>query len=261
MKTKRLAISKIERIALIGCGGTGAFLAEHLCRMITGFRLDCTLVLADGDNVERANIWRQNFCPHEIGQNKAEALAFRLTGQFGIVIEAIRGFVNSKTLAKWAIPNSLIITATDTLASRRIVAEGSYSPFAPFLWLDVGNEKTFGQAIIGTTHESLSLRKVWYKWSKEKGYVTSLPDIAAINPSILRARKPRKRAGCGQMPFAEQGFGINAMAAQAASLLAKQAVVDGVVSTAAIYFDANSGRMAPRLIDKDLFRPWMRKEK
>jgi hypothetical protein len=58
------------------------------------------------------------------------------------------------------------------------------------------------------------------------------------------------------MPFDEQGFGINAMAALAAATLAKQAAVDGVVTTAAIYFDSQTGRMTPRLIDREVFAAW-----
>jgi hypothetical protein len=256
MKTKRFANGRIDKILLVGCGGTGSFLAEHLCRMITGFRLDTGLALADGDIVEPANIWRQNFEIHEVGQNKAAALGLRLSGRFGVGIEVLNGYVNKNSVPTLRSMNGLVVTATDTFASRRMIAEA-----APPLWLDVGNEKTFGQAIIGSTRSADELRKAYWGWHRKKGYVPALPNVAAIQPAILKARKPRKRAGCGQMPFASQGFGVNAMAALAAAVLAKQAVVDAVISTAAIYFDVDSGRMAQRLIDKELFRPWMRKEK
>lgn len=253
-KTKTLAVGAVERILLIGCGGTGSILAEHLARMITGFRLGCGLMLADGDTVEPGNIWRQNFCPHEIGQNKSQSLAIRLSGRFGFAVSAVDVFIDRGSVLLDNEGLTLVITATDTWASRRVVAETG-----PRLWLDVGNGRSTGQAVIGTTAEPKKLRKCYWNWERKKGYAADLPNIAALNPAIFTARKARTRTGCGQMPFAEQGFGVNAIAALAAAALAKQAVVDAVVSTAAIYFDAASGRMAPRLIDKELFSPWAKK--
>ncbi|RKY10433.1 MAG: hypothetical protein DRP56_01050, partial [Planctomycetota bacterium] len=225
-KTKAMAVGSVGKILLVGCGGTGAFLAEHLCRMIAGVKLDCSLVLADGDVVEQGNIWRQNFEPHEIGQNKAEALGLRLSGRFGLPIEIVGGYIQRSSMPDTAFGTDLVITATDTLASRKIVADAEQC-----LWLDVGNEKTHGQAVLGTTHDAAKLRRCFWNWIKDTGgYVADLPDIAALNPAILTARKVRKRTGCGQMPFTDQGFGVNAMAALAAAQLAKQAVVDAVVT-------------------------------
>ena len=91
--------------------------------------------------------------------------------------------------------------------------------------------------------------------------MADLPDIAALNPAILTARKVRKRTGCGQMPFTDQGFGVNAMAALAAAQLAKQAVVDAVVTRPQIYFDVNTGFGGARMVTRDLYRKWMHKEK
>jgi hypothetical protein len=255
---KCLAVGRVERIVLIGCGGTGGFLAEHLCRMITGFSLECGLVLVDGDTVGAENIVRQNFAPHEIGINKAEALALRLSGRFGMAVEAIgspltksgRRFAEQFGVAR----GTLWITATDSLISRRFLAE-----LEPEFWLDVGNDKTYGQAVIGTTHKPQALGTVYRGWNFAKGYIRALPDMAAVNPAVLKVRRQApRRLSCGQMPFAEQGFGVNAMAAQAAALLAKEAVVVGVIKTAAVFFDAAEGRMAPRLIDRNWFYRWRR---
>lgn len=254
IKTKQMAFGTIVRIVLVGCGGTGSILAEQLCRMIKGFRLGCELVLIDGDAVEESNIWRQNFAPHEIGANKAAALALRLCGRFGLPVSARPRHITARGLAGDTGPGTLLITATDTLISRKFAARENQ------LWIDAGNETSRGQAVIGSTHDPKRLSQIWRDWPKSRGYIADLPNIAAMNPAILRARpRPSRRAGCGQMPFAEQGFGVNAMAAQAAALLAKEAVVDGVIKTAAVYFDAAVGRMAPRRIDRELFGQWKKK--
>ncbi len=251
---KQLPLRRIATVVLIGCGGTGAIVAEHLCRMIKGYRLDVQLMLYDGDTVEAANVTRQNFYPHEIGASKSKALALRLAGQFGLEVAAYDGYF-TKTTPIDTMMATLHITCTDTLSSRRIVADRS-----PSYWLDVGNDKHHGQAVIGTTHEPSQLRGAFWNFNK-KPHALDLPDIAAINPAILKARRTRTKAGCAQMPFAQQGFGVNAMAALAAATIAKQVLVDRKVSFAGIYFDISKGRMAPQMITQDLFGPWKQKPK
>ncbi|HNA87040.1 MAG TPA: ThiF family adenylyltransferase, partial [Nitrospira sp.] len=75
----------------IGCGGIGAFLGIHVARLAREcFRLFDTVMVTfyDGDTIEEKNLRRQNFCQAEIGHNKAEALAFRLSTAWGIPIRA-----------------------------------------------------------------------------------------------------------------------------------------------------------------------------
>jgi tRNA A37 threonylcarbamoyladenosine dehydratase len=46
-------------IVLVGCGGTGGYLAEALCRLLVGRR--GSLHLVDHDRVEAHNVARQSF--------------------------------------------------------------------------------------------------------------------------------------------------------------------------------------------------------
>ena len=64
------------RITVVGCGGTGGFVAEALCRLYTGRRAEIALV--DHDRVEPHNLLRQNFYSQDVGRYKSEALAERL---------------------------------------------------------------------------------------------------------------------------------------------------------------------------------------
>jgi hypothetical protein len=242
---KFLPTEGVSKITLIGCGGTGSILAEHLCRMISGFKIECSLVLCDGDDVKEENITRQNFAAYEIGENKAQALAVRLSAQFGIEVGCITEHFSERMRV-----GRFVITATDNLISRRAVA-GSNCSF----WIDVGNELNHGQAVIGTTDELNQLKSAYTYWNRHE-WTLELPDIAALNPKILKARKTRQKASCATVPFGEQGFGVNALAALAAATLAKQAVVDKKVRFAAIYFDVAKSRMIPRLIDRELFKAW-----
>ncbi len=63
-------------ITVVGCGGTGGFVAEGLCRLFQG--REATIVLVDHDRVEPHNLLRQNFYPGDVGQFKSKALADRL---------------------------------------------------------------------------------------------------------------------------------------------------------------------------------------
>ena len=63
-------------ITVVGCGGTGGFVAEGLCRLFQGRQ--ATIVLVDHDRVEPHNLLRQNFYPEDVGQFKSKALADRL---------------------------------------------------------------------------------------------------------------------------------------------------------------------------------------
>lgn len=66
------------KIAVIGCGGIGSYLASHLDRLIelkqiTGHEF----TFFDDDKVEKKNILYQNFEPRDIDSLKTEALEMR----------------------------------------------------------------------------------------------------------------------------------------------------------------------------------------
>src|SRR5512147_1359193 len=88
-----LPVVKDITIHLIGCGGSGSWLAPHLARITKLLQdvhhLGARLVFWDHDIVEEKNIFRQNFCEAEIGVNKAETLARRFGFAWGIEIIAI----------------------------------------------------------------------------------------------------------------------------------------------------------------------------
>ena len=260
IKTKQFICPAIRDIVLIGCGGTGSIVAEHICRMIKGFRLRCGLHLYDGDTVSAANITRQNFANYEIGGNKAEALAMRLAGRFGIAIAANAHHFDRRVLAENELigdyRSTLIVSCTDSLVSRKQIAS---RPQPAGIWLDAGNELHHGQVVVGTTHRESELRKEFWAFNRTP-FVLAMPDIAAQNPAILKARRQKAKAGCADVPFAQQGFGVNAMAAIAAATIAKQILVDSQLKIAAIYFDIEKGIYRPQAITQDLYRRWKNKD-
>ena len=53
-------------ITVVGCGGTGGFVAEGLCRLFQG--REAAIVLVDHDRVEPHNLLRQNFYAEDVGK-------------------------------------------------------------------------------------------------------------------------------------------------------------------------------------------------
>jgi hypothetical protein len=67
-------------VMVVGCGGTGAFVAEGLCRFLPP---EASLILVDHDRVEERNLPRQNFFSDDLGRFKSEALAKRIATKYG----------------------------------------------------------------------------------------------------------------------------------------------------------------------------------
>jgi hypothetical protein len=71
---------KINAVHLIGCGGTGSWIAPPLTHLMSYHPCfdGATLYLYDGDKIEDRNLERQNFKEEHIGLYKGEALLDQL---------------------------------------------------------------------------------------------------------------------------------------------------------------------------------------
>lgn len=228
-----------ERVfVVVGCGGTGSILAEGLANMVAGYKKNARMVLVDHDLVEEKNVFRQNFMPSEIGQNKAEALAFRLNLRFGLDIGALAQEVTKKPANDAAI----YITAVHTVTPRKLFKDSRF-------WLDLGNDKSTGQAIFGTTSNASLLKQEAKNWNKQP-YVMSLPN-AYYRAGMEKLKDELDVPNCADNPYEEQGPLVNRMAAMAGLAILKQILVEGQVRTPSVYFDADCATMAPCRITKE----------
>jgi hypothetical protein len=92
-------------IIQVGVGGTGSWLAMSLARLVyhagqAGQTVK--LVLVDPDTVEERNVGRQGFSPAEVGQNKAESMALRLSLALGIEVAAAAVPFVAADFVSWA---------------------------------------------------------------------------------------------------------------------------------------------------------------
>jgi len=119
MNTSPDRLSKL-RILLVGVGGVGAPCAIALAEAGVG-----TLVLADEDRVEMANLHRQLlFDEDDIGQSKLDAAKRALESRRrGITVELFRGRALPATAYELARGVDAVVDATDNFASRFLLAD------------------------------------------------------------------------------------------------------------------------------------------
>ncbi len=228
-----LPLTKGTRLIMIGCGGTGSWLAPHIVRIARLLHeardQQVSVVFWDHDHVEPKNIFRQNFCEAEIGANKAVALAQRYGHAWGIPIAAIDKPVDKSIATKNEfVPSyndqrtTVFVTCVDNNQARREVEKMCKS--WPIWWVDTGNRKTSGQIAVGrdlNNGEPFPLRF--------PSKTTWLPIPTLQFPEILMANEDPHEAGdysnlsCADLAIVdEQGLSINhAVASAAATLLMK----------------------------------------
>jgi len=231
-----LPVTKGTRLVLIGCGGTGSWLAPHVVRIARLLRevrdQQVSVVFCDHDHVEEKNIFRQNFCEAEIGRNKALSLAQRYGHAWGIPIAAIdQRFSRAIATKNDFAPSyndqqtSVFITCVDNNTARREIAKLCES--WPIWWVDTGNLKTAGQVSVGRQLFEKELSPL-----RLPSVTTWAPAPSLQFPNIIRDTSEEVQPvnytnmSCAELALVdEQGISINhSIASVAASLLAKMLV-------------------------------------
>ena len=238
-------------VTVVGCGGTGGFAAEGLCRLLPA-RAD--LVLVDHDRVEEGNLRRQNFLRQELGQFKAEALASRLSQTYSMPV-GYSTLPISMTEIRYP---GLIIGCVDNGLARRDIAErmdgksltwvGGYSQAVPralqsgpmlttlLWWVDAGNGENYGQVLIGNTSKG-------YAFDLERGKCLALPLPTIQRPELLSQAPPLEQ-DCAQM--AEQGPTINQAMASIVVEVARR-LIEGTCLWMQLYLDLEAATLHPVL--------------
>lgn len=144
------------------------------------------LILVDPDRVEPRNLVRQQFFPGDLGKFKSQALAERLSRQYGRpVAYSVYPYMHDmvyKDLGSGLVTQAaqgLIISCVDNAAARRSIAENM---LGMNWWLDAGNGFSSGQVLIGNADNMMYLEGCF----KEKyGEVIALPLPSTQEPSLL----------------------------------------------------------------------------
>ncbi|MFC2004863.1 ThiF family adenylyltransferase [Chloroflexota bacterium] len=172
------------KIIVVGCGGTGSFVAEGLSRLLIGSEIP--LLLIDPDRVEPHNLVRQNFYGSDLYKFKSQALAERLSRQYQRRIAySVYPYMPDLIGESWGggmrIPaiQGIIIGCVDNADARRQI--GQTLRFGNW-WLDAGNGFSSGQVLIGSAR---NLELLGSPFIKESGEVEGLPMPSWQLPSLL----------------------------------------------------------------------------
>ena len=259
VNSRRLLLPDEKNIflCLVGCGGTGSWLAPAVVRvgkvLRERFEKKVRIRFYDPDQVEEKNIFRQNFCAAEIGANKAESLAERYGLAWGVEIEAVAGKLDPSPCAEEEL--NIIIGCVDNWQGRRSIffKSGSKSTW----WLDSGNSKSSGQILLG----SCKAAKIKNSF-KFDGICTWLPAPAVQHPELIEEPELEEVAedenlSCAEMALRDsQGLAINQrMAAEAADYLVRMLITKDLHKYAT-YIDLESGTTRSKYITEEAIRAY-----
>ncbi len=187
---------------VVGCGGTGGYVAEGLCRLLIGSSIP--LLLIDGDRVEPRNISRQCFYPGDDGKFKAQVLAERLARQYRRSVGySVFPYDSELEGSAWGnhmhtkLIQGIIIGCVDNAIARASIAQ-NWNPAN--WWIDAGNGFSSGQVVIGNAADRDQVQAGFHEDDK---FVDRLPLPSLQLPQLLvPTPAPAARADCAEAVIA-----------------------------------------------------------
>jgi len=145
-------------IVVLGVGGTGSVVLSILARMNMGLmglgHPGFFVTSFDNDIVTDSNIGRQLFSISDLGKNKSDVIMERINRFYGTNWDSVNS--NYTVNESDGIPYNIIITCVDNMEIRKDIQKAKFSGISNipyqnlYYWLDFGNGKDYGQAILGT---------------------------------------------------------------------------------------------------------------
>lgn len=217
-------------VTIVGCGGTGGFIAEALCRLLPA---DADLVLVDHDRVEERNLTRQSFYREDLEGFKSEILAHRLALRFDRPV----GYSTLPVaMAEFFSPGLVIGCVDNGLARRDIARKIMEMPYHKW-WVDSGNGDNYGQIVIGNTDVLVDM-------VPEGNIYRGLPLPTIQKPELLN--QAPSAMGCAEVAE-EQGPTINLTMAAAVVEVVRR-LIAGTCPWIQLYIDMESGTTVPVLV-------------
>lgn len=237
---------RAPKIVVVGCGGTGGFVAEGMCRLLKN--TDLELLLIDYDRVETRNLVRQNFMEEDLGKFKSQVLAERLARQYGrrvgySVYPYDREILDEDVLGGLgrSVSRGIIIGCVDRPTSRRMIAKNlQWGDW----WIDAGNGYHSGQVLIGNVQ---TVDKLEGSFNDTDQTVEHLPMPALQLPSLLTAVTEPKtiEQDCAEAVESNlQSPVINqVMATLVLDIMYK--LLSGKLTWMGVYVDMEAGTLSP----------------
>lgn len=263
LNARKLILPAAESLSLvlIGCGGTGSWLAPAVVRvarlLIEKFDKDVSVHFVDPDVIEAKNVYRQNFCAAEIGLNKADSLAFRYGLAWGVEVNSWSKPFRDVAASSYADNTVILIGCVDRSSARHEILRAT-SRLQRGWWLDCGNFQSAGQVLLGSTFNRppdpfqlpnfCSWLPLPSKQHPELVYDTPQPGITSAFPAEPLLSE-HAQMSCADLALLDsQGMSINQrIAAEAADYLVRMLLTKDLTRFAT-YIDLASGSTRSRYI-------------
>ena len=153
---------------VVGVGGTGSLVARDLPKLL--IHTNSEMVLIDGDIVEEKNMVRQAYQQHDIGENKANALAKKINTFYGNICESVDHYITKdeilELLKKYEQHIPVLIGCVDNNKTR-ILLEHTFKQLDECIYIDSANSEYEGDVKSG--QETVGkLRGDAYKFDLDK---------------------------------------------------------------------------------------------
>ena len=238
--------TRLPHITVVGCGGTGAFAADALCRLFTG--REATIVLVDHDRVEPHNLLRQAFYPGDVGRFKSQVLAERLARNYSRTIgysvypfRAMDDGFNGRTYIGFPrYAPCLIIGCVDNAAARAEIANSLQYGEGRW-WVDAGNGSNWGQVLVGNQSD---VNQFHNAFDEDTCYVLPTPTLQ--RPDLLTAipETPPDIDCAAALDLTDLDPTINYMMASLLMQVVRR-MVAGTCPFMGLYLDMEQGTVVP----------------
>lgn len=246
------------RLVMVGCGGTGSWLAPsiaRIARVLNESGTETSALFVDPDLIESKNIPRQNFCDAELGHPKAQTLAARYSLAWGVETGAVTDHFKAEMIGSCWNRLTVVIGCVDNAAARQEIAKtlkansGDSPPHV--WWLDCGNQRESGQVLLGSTNDPRALRSAF----PLDGFCQHLPSPVVQCPDLLTPlpeELSHHNLSCAELALANaQGLIVNQrVAAEAADYLARLLIHQNL-RRFATWFDLASGSVKNHFITQE----------
>lgn len=242
-----LLLRRRVRVAVIGAGGTGSQVVNNLARLhlallAFGHPGGLQVTLWDDDVVSHANVGRQAFYPCDVDKPKAPTLINRLNLAFNTEwdSEVCRLEPTSRLDAE------IVIGCVDNRAARAAILAAATSGSTTY-WLDLGNQASDGQAILGEVNPELSIERK----------MTRLPHAGDLFPELIDASLDRDddAPSCSLADALEkQSLFINSTMALAACNMLSELFRHGYITYHGEFVNLKTGRTNPLAVDEEAWK-------
>jgi PRTRC genetic system ThiF family protein len=245
------------RVLVIGAGGSGSAITMGLPYLDQALRVwgrfaGLDVVLMDADTVSETNCIRQPFALSDIGQNKATVLVNRINLFWGTSWRAEPRNFEERTFERIQDTSvDFLIGCVDSRAARRMIARSLVrSNNRAAYWLDLGNNASSGQFVLGQPLNGRNRRKaerlrtvteLYEEIADADAGEDTLPSCSAIE-ALER-----------QEPF------INQVLATSALSMLGRLLRYGRITHHGGFFNAATGKMTALPVDPELWRKTRRR--